>query len=73
MICLQEQGLLENEITLFEERVSLLMVSIRWYKCCHEVDVEKISKLERNIWLYKIKGVKRTQQVRVVVSLIFTM
>ncbi|XP_066929515.1 spatacsin-like [Clytia hemisphaerica] len=51
-----------HEMLSFEERVQLLKLSIRWLKCCQNVDVHKVSQLERTIWLYKIKGVKQIQQ-----------
>lgn len=54
---------MESQVLVHVERVALLKLCIRWLKCCRVIDFQRISKLERKIWLYKIKGVKVTQQV----------
>lgn len=52
---------MESDVLIYDERVSLLKLCIRWLKCCRAIDYQRIWKLERKIWMYKIKGV--TQQV----------
>lgn len=60
----QEQSDKDDTIYLYDERAMLLLIAIKWYKeklNGRADDFDKVHQLERQVWLFRIRGVKENK------------